>query len=245
MILEVKNVTKYFGGLAALKNVSLKVNEGELIGLIGPNGAGKTTLFKVIAGIYRPSSGTVMFKGSDITGLRPYEICRLGIALTHQNPHPFLNMTVFDNVAIGAMFGKDDNLSLKDVKEEVIFCLDFVGLLGKKDVLAKNLTLAERKNLEIARALATKPHVILLDEVIAGLNPAESVKATEIIKRIRSELKITILWIEHVMRAIMRVAERIIVLHHGEVIAEGTPQEVATNKKVISAYLGEAKANST
>jgi branched-chain amino acid transport system ATP-binding protein len=241
MILEVKNITKYFGGLVALKNVSFKVNEGELVGLIGPNGAGKTTLFKVIAGIYRPSSGTVMFKGRNITGLRPYEICRLGIALTHQSPRPFPNMTAFDNVAMGAMFGRGSNLSLEDVKEEAIFCLDFVGLLNKKDVLAKNLTLAERKNLEIARALATKPRAILLDEVVAGLNPVESMKAIETIKRIRSELKITILWIEHVMRAIMRVAERIIVLHHGEVIAEGAPQEVATNKEVISAYLGKAE----
>jgi len=238
-LLEGRKVTKHFGGLVAVKEVDFIVNEGEIVGLIGPNGAGKTTLFNCITGVYRPTSGKIMFDGKDITGLKPHQVCKLGIGRTFQIVEPFLGMSVLENVMVGALFGRNRSISLSDARKKALECLEFVGLADKKDVLADNLTLVDRKALEIARALATDPKLILLDEVAAGLNPTETLRAMDMIKKIRDERGITIFWIEHVMRAVMGTAERIIVIHHGEKIAEGPPKEVSNNKKVIEVYLGQ------
>jgi branched-chain amino acid transport system ATP-binding protein len=237
-MLEGDNVTKYFGGLAALKDVSFTVRDKEIVGLIGPNGAGKTTLFNVISGVYKPTSGVIKFKGRKISGKKQEEICKLGISRTYQVPRPFLEMSCLENVMVGALFGKDRGIALDEAREEALQHLEFVGLADKKEVLLKNITITDRKKLEIARALATKPEIVLLDEVVAGLNPTETLEAMKLIRRIRDELGITIFWIEHVIKAVMGVAERIIVLNYGEVIAEGSPEEVVNDAKVISAYLG-------
>lgn len=238
-MLEGRKVTKHFGGLAALEKVDFRLGEGDILGLIGPNGSGKTTLFNCITGVYRPTSGEISFEGRSITRLRPHMICKLGIGRTYQIMRPFLEMTALENVMVGAMFGSGKRMSIAEAREESSRHLDFIGILDKKDVLTKNLTLVDRKMIEVARALATDPRIILLDEVVAGLNPTETVEATNLIKRIRDELGITVFWIEHVMKAVMGTAERIIVLQHGEKIAEGPPKEIAADKKVIDAYLGE------
>ncbi|MDR5694033.1 MAG: ABC transporter ATP-binding protein [Armatimonadota bacterium] len=241
-ILEGKGVTKYFGGLAAVHNVDFYVHEGEIFGLIGPNGAGKTTLFRIIAGIYAPTSGQIFFRGKEITGRKPYEICRMGITTTHQVVRPFLDMTVLENVLVGAAFGRGwVTGATRDVRKEAMRVLEFTGLAPKANVLAKNLTLPDRKRLEIARALATRPVVLLLDEVIAGLNPTETLQTMQLIREIRNK-GITIVMVEHVMQAVMGVSDRIMVLNYGEKIAEGSPQEVATNPQVIAAYLGTSLA---
>jgi len=232
-------VSKYFGGLGAVKDVDFFIKEKEIVGLIGPNGAGKTTLFNVISGIYRPTFGMIKFLDIDITKFKPNKICNLGIGRTFQIMKPFLNITTIENVMVGVFFGKGKSISMNNARDEAARFLEFVGLLEKKDVLARSLTLADRKRLEMARALATEPKLILLDEVVAGLNPTETSQAMELIKKIRDELEITVFWVEHVMKAVMGVVERVIVLHHGEKIADGTPKEIAKNKKVIDAYLGE------
>jgi len=239
VLLKGINVSKYFGGLAAVKDVDFVIKEKEIVGLIGPNGAGKTTLFNVISGIYHPTSGTIKFNGINISRFKPNKICNLGIGRTFQIMKPFLNITVLKNVMVGVLFGKGKSIEMSDARSEALRFIEFVGLLDKKNYFARSLTHADRKMLEIARALATEPKLILLDEVVAGLNPTETAQAMKLIKKIRDELNITIFWIEHVMRAVMGVAERVIVLHHGEKIADGTPKIVAKNKKVIDAYLGE------
>jgi branched-chain amino acid transport system ATP-binding protein len=236
-ILEGKSVVKHFGGLVAAAYVDFHVDQGEIVGLIGPNGAGKTTLFNLISGSLAPASGSIGFKGEDITGLRPHEICRRGIARTFQLVKLFGNMTVLENVLFGSLFGKSMTSARSTAEKESSELLEFVGLSGMDRILAKELSLANQKRLEIARAMATKAELLLLDEVMAGLNPAEVDKAVDLVKEIRRK-GVTVFMIEHVMKAIMGISDRIIVLHFGTKIAEGTPDEIARDKKVIEVYLG-------
>jgi branched-chain amino acid transport system ATP-binding protein len=237
-LLEGKGVTKYFGGLAAVANVDFHVNKGEALGLIGPNGAGKTTLFNLISAALVLKSGQIRFKGKKITGLKPYKICRMGVARTFQSVKIFNNMPVLANVILGSYFGTSSRMSSADAAKEAAALVDFVGLSALQSVPAKDLTLANQKRLEVARALATKPELLLLDELMAGLTHTEVAQAMELVARIRKR-GITIIMIEHVMTAIMSVCDRIIVLHHGAKIAEGNPKEIATSKEVIEVYLGE------
>jgi len=237
-ILEGNRVTKYFGGLAAVSNVDFHAEQGETLGLIGPNGAGKTTLFNLISAALTPKTGSIRFKEQDITGLSPYKICRMGIARTFQTIKVFPDMPALNNVLLGSSFGRADKLSSADAVKEATTLMDFVGLSEVKMTPAKDLTLASQKRLEVARALATNPEILLLDEIMAGLNSTEVTQAMELVRKIRDK-GITIIMIEHVMKAIMNVCERIIVLHHGSKIAEGTPQEIAASKTVIKVYLGE------
>ena len=238
-ILKVENLSKKFGGLLALSSVSFEVKEKEILGVIGPNGAGKSTLFKCITSIYKPSSGKVYFKEFDITNYPTYKKVKMGMAITHQIVKPLKELSVLENVMVGACYGKA-NLPLKEAKEKALEVLDFVGLYDKKDLEAGKLNVPQKKRLEMARALASDPELIFLDEVLAGLNPAEVSKMLDVILKIR-EKGITILMIEHLMHAIMKVSDRIIVLDHGQKIAEGPPQKVAKNEKVIEAYLGDPK----
>jgi branched-chain amino acid transport system ATP-binding protein len=237
-ILEGTKVCKNFGGLAAVTNVDFYVNQGEILGLIGPNGAGKTTLFNLITGALMVKSGEIKFKDKSISRLRPHSICRYGVARTFQSVKIFGDMTVLEHVLLASSFGSAGRILAKDMKKEALDILDFVGLSGLENTRAHDLTLPRQKRLEVARALATKPEVLMLDELMAGLNPAEVGEAMQMVTRIR-EKGITIIMIEHVMKAIMGICDRIIVLHHGEKIAEGAPQEIATSKTVIEVYLGE------
>ncbi len=237
-ILEGEGVTKYFGGLAAVSNVDFHVDQGEIFGLIGPNGAGKTTLFNLVSAALALKSGVIKFKGKRISGLKPYQICRRGVARTFQSVKIFGNMQVGENVSLGALFGTPTTMTAPNAAKEAAELLDFVGLSEMSKTLASELTLVNQKRLEVATALATKPELLLLDELMAGLNPTETAEAMELVTNIRAK-GITIFMIEHVMKAIMGVCDRIMVLHHGEKIAEGTPQEITTSKKVIEVYLGE------
>ena len=235
MILQADNLTKTFGGLAALKGVSFGIEEGEILGLIGPNGAGKTTLFNVISGFFRPDEGRVVFAGETVSHLKAHNLCLSGLVRTFQVVKPFGNLTALQNVMVGSFLRTaDPDLA----RERALEVMDLVGLLECQDKAAKNLTTSDRKRLEVARALATRPRLLLLDEVMAGLNPTELVQMLEILKRIRDQ-GVTLLVIEHIMAVIMNISERILVLHHGEKIAEGAPKEVAADKRVIDAYLGE------
>lgn len=237
-ILKVVRLNKHFGGLAACSNVDFHVEQGEILGLIGPNGAGKTTIFNLVSGALTPDSGAIAFKGCNIAGLKPHEITRMGIGRTFQSVKIFSKMSIFENVLLGLHFGKAKPSSKKRAKEETEAILEFVELSGMRDSRAMDLILANQKRLEVARALATEPDLLLLDEVMAGLNHTEVAQAMELVKRIR-ERGITILMIEHVMKAIMSICDRIVVLHHGEKIAEGTPEDISKNKTVIEVYLGE------
>jgi branched-chain amino acid transport system ATP-binding protein len=237
-MLEVRNLTKYFGGLAAVQNLSFKVEKGQIFGLIGPNGAGKTTVFNLINGFYPPNSGEVLFRGEPITGRKPNEVCKKGIARTFQVVKPLSRMTVLENVMVSAFCRVS---SIQEAREEALGALEFCGLTHRQDSLAKSLTIGDRKRLEIARAMATRPEVVLLDETAAGLNPAELDQAIALIRKIR-EKGVTILIVEHIMKVIMSISDRIHAINYGQTIAEGTPQEVANNKSVIEAYLGEAYA---
>lgn len=237
-MLEGERVSRHFGGLAAVTNVSFQINPGEVVGLIGPNGAGKTTLFNLISGALVPRAGTIRFKGQDITGLQPHRICRLGVARTFQSVQIFPDMSAVENVLLGALFGKPDGSAAAAAAGEASACLDFVGLSASGASRARDLTLVNQKRLEVARALATRPELLLLDELMAGLNPTEVAQAMELVLQIRQR-GVTVFMIEHVMKAIMSVCDRIIVLHHGEKIAEGTPHEIATSRTVVEVYLGE------
>lgn len=234
-LFEAESLNKHFGGLAAVKDVSFRIEKGEILGLIGPNGAGKTTIFNLITGFLSPDSGKVEFKGERITGLKPpHKVCLKHIGRTFQLVKPFKGMSVLENVMVGA-FSRIKKA--KEAREEAIKILDFIGLSGHRDSLASSLTIADRKRLELGRALATRPELLLLDEVVAGLNPRETEEIIRIIRAI-SNRGITLFVIEHVMKAIMTLSHRIIVLHHGEKIAEGTPAEISKDKRVIDAYLG-------
>lgn len=237
-ILEGKNLTKNFGGLVAVAGVDFFVDQGEVLGLIGPNGAGKTTLFNLISAALVPNPGTITFKGKNITRIKPYKVSRMGIARTFQTVKIFSNMSVFDNVRVGALFGTSTRLSSAEADRVTSELLSFVELSGQGYSLAKDLTLANQKRLEVARAMATRPELLLLDEMMAGLTYTEVAQAMDLVEKIHKK-GITIIMIEHVMKAIMSVCDRIIVLHHGKKIAEGTPQEIAKNETVVEVYLGE------
>jgi len=236
-ILEGERISKNFEGLTALANVDFHISRGEILGLIGPNGAGKTTLFNLISGSLVPTSGTIKFKGENITRLKPHRICRKGIARTFQLVKLFGNMTVLENILLGGLFGPSTASPRSHTKKACLELLEFVGLSEMKENLAKDLTIINQKRLEVARALATKPELLLLDEFMAGLNHTEVALAIELIKKIRN-LGVTIIMIEHVMKVIMDISDRIMVLHHGEKIAEGIPEEITANKMVIDVYLG-------
>ena len=237
-ILEGQGVTKYFGGLAAVSNVDFHIDQGAIVGLIGPNGAGKTTLFNLISAALPLSSGEIRFKGQKLNGLKPHQICKMGVSRTFQETKVFANMLVLQNVLVGAFFGTPTRISSADAAREGAQALEFVGLSAMSATPVNDLTLANQKRVEVARALATKPELLLLDELMAGLNPAEVSEAMELVKRIR-DTGITIFMVEHVMKAIMGICGRVMVLHRGEEIAEGTPQEIAANNRVIEIYLGE------
>ncbi len=241
-ILQARRVTKLFGGLAAVSLVSFDLREGEILGLIGPNGSGKTTLVNVITGMLTYSDGDVLFRGRSIRGLPPYEIGRLGLSRTFQVVKPFRNLTVMQNVMVGALFGaRGGARQLEQARGQAESVLEFVGLAQRAQAPAEGLNVPERKRMELARALAMRPTILFLDEVMAGLNPAEIDAAVELIKRIRDRGS-TLVVIEHVMKAIRNVSDRIMVLFHGEKLTEGSPEEVLNNPQVVSAYLGRRYA---
>lgn len=250
-LLEINNLNKSFGGLSAVLDFNFKIEKDELVGLIGPNGAGKTTVFNLITGVYKPDDGNIVFAEQNITGLQPYEICGQGIARTFQNIRLFKDISVLDNVKIA--FHKNVNYPLlsavfrtpsffrgeAEIEEKALEYLHIFNLDSKKDELASNLPYGEQRRLEIARALATKPTMLILDEPAAGMNPNETHELMELIQWVRKEFDLSILLIEHDMSLVMGVCERIYVLDYGQVIAEGLPEEIRSNKRVIEAYLGE------
>ena len=235
-LLDVESVSKRFGGLQALSSVAFSVGAGEIVGLIGPNGAGKTTLFNVVTGVYPPDGGRVVFGGEDVTGAAPHRLCKLGAARTFQVSKPFAALTVLQTVRIGAL-NRIPDMARATVK--ALEVLELMGLAGKRDEPGKSLTVMERKRLEMARALATQPSLLLLDEVAAGLRPNEIQDMIALVRSIAAG-GVSVLIIEHVLEAVMRLSARIVVLNHGEVIAQGRPDELVNDARVIEAYLGEA-----
>jgi len=235
-LLEISGLTKRFGGLLAVSQFDLAVDAGEIVGLIGPNGAGKTTVFHLIAGFHAPTSGEIRFKGASLVGDKPHAICRRGLTRTFQIVQPFAGLTVIENVMVGAFNREGDAGAARRSSQEIV---DFVGLGPRRDDLARSLTLSDRKRLEIARGLATRPELLLLDEAMSGLNPTEIEAIIGLIRSIHAR-GVSLLIIEHVMQAIMALSHRLVVLHHGEKLAEGSPAAVASDQRVIDAYLGES-----
>ena len=240
-ILELHGVGKRFGGLPAVDDVTFAVDEGEIVALVGPNGAGKSTLLKSIGGMHAPTGGTIRFDGTDITGHAAHRARRAGIAMVLQTPRPFETMTVGDNVVVGAMFG-GARIRAVDAIRRADEMLEFVGLAQRRDEPVGNLNLHEQRFLEIARQLAGRPRLILLDEIMAGLNDTELEGSMAMVRRARADLGVTVIWVEHVMKAVMNLAERILVLNFGELIADGTPRDVMRLPDVVTAYLGERGA---
>jgi len=238
-LLEVKELTKLFGALMAVGNVSFSLEEKQILGMIGPNGAGKTTLFNMVAGLHRPTHGKVIFDGRDITGWKPHRVCRLGIAKTSQIMEPFRAMTVFENVQVAALHGGGMNMAASRIRTDEV--IEFVGLAENRDKPAASISVPARRRLELARALASGARVLLLDENMAGLNPHEIDEALVLLRQIRDSGK-SLIVVEHIMRAVMGISDRILVLNYGARIAEGSPQEVANNDEVIEAYLGKKSA---
>ena len=239
-IFEVETLAKSFGGLVVLSDLSFSIGQSEIVGLIGPNGAGKTTLFNLITGIYRPNKGDIRFRGKSLLNRKPHQICRSGIARTFQLVRVFPTMTVLENILVGAKYGKRS--SKKQALRDAYECLEILELVPIKDVVVANLTYSDRRLVEIARAIAAKPGLALLDEPLAGLNPTETKIIMALIGEIRRTHGISILWIEHKMDAVFNVCDKIVVLDYGRKLAEGSPDEIAHNKKVLEAYLGEAPA---
>ncbi|WP_338833331.1 Lipopolysaccharide export system ATP-binding protein LptB [Moorella humiferrea] len=237
-ILQLKNISKRFGGLQAIKDVSFDVHEGEIVGVIGPNGAGKSTIFNLITGYYRIDTGSITYYGKEIVGLTPDAICKLGIARTFQIARPFGGLTVFDNILIGLL---PKCKTINEARKGVLAILERINLEPKAFSFGKDLTTLERKRLELGRALATRPKILLLDEVMTGLKPKEMDEIIELIRELKKHMSIVV--VEHVMRVIMKISDRVIVLDHGQKIAEGTPVEITNNPKVISAYLGRGGNN--
>ncbi|MCI0546919.1 MAG: ABC transporter ATP-binding protein [Candidatus Rokubacteria bacterium] len=235
-LLEVESVTRRFGGLVANKDISLTIGPDEIVGLIGPNGAGKTTLFQCISGYLHPDAGRIALDGTEVSHRRPERVCRLGIARTWQVVRSFGRMTVLDNVVCGALARTN---RVGEARARALHLLAFTGLAGREETLAAALTLADKKRLEIARALATSPRLLLLDEAMSGLTPTETAAAVDLVRRIHAELRVAICVVEHVMEVVMPLSHRVIVLDHGEKIAEGEPAAVVRNELVIKAYLGE------
>lgn len=237
-LLLLDGITKSYGGVRALGGVGFEVKAGEIVGLMGANGAGKTTLFSIIGGHEKPDSGELLLNGQSLLGLRPDHICRLGIARTFQIVRPFRGLSVLDNAMVGASFGRGRAKSNAERQASARACLDLMGLLPDAEKPAEELTLSGQKRLEVARALATEPDLLLLDEVMAGLTALEVSAMLDILSRLRAERGLTLLVIEHVMQALMRLSDRIVVLHHGQVIAQGAPQQIAEEPAVRAAYLG-------
>jgi len=240
-MLEIRNITKHFGGVTALMNVSFTIEPGSFVGVIGPNGSGKTTLFNVISGTHRPSDGDVVFEGQTVTGMGPHKICRAGIARTFQIPQPIKSMSIVENVMLGALFGGEkqrEHYSEAAARSEAIKLITFVGLNVDADAHPDRLTAGDLRKLELARALATRPKILLADEIMSGLNREELKEASTILNKVREELGVTIIWVEHIMHVLMKLVERVIVFNYGLLICDGDPEEVSNNQQVIEAYLG-------